>query len=80
MNIKIKLPDVKKLPQLILKIGLPLIVFSLLYIVFYTYTNSGDPIETVTTFKQTIAMLEHVLMSLTLIVGGAFLANTIQEQ
>lgn len=80
MKIKIKLPDVKNLPRVILKTGLPVIVIALLYIAFYTYLNSLDPINSITTLKQSSAMLEHVLMSLTLILGGAFLANTISEQ
>lgn len=80
MKLRFKLPDVKNLPRIILKIGLPVIVLTLIYIVSYTYLQSTEPIKSFTALKQTPVMLEHVFMSLTLILGGALLANTIQER
>lgn len=77
---KLKLPNVKNLPRMILKIGLPLIVLTLIYIVSYTYLQSVEPIKAFVALKQTPVMLEHVFMSLVLILGGALLANTIQER
>jgi hypothetical protein len=76
MKLKIKLPDVKNLPGIILNTGLPVIVISLLYIAFYTYSKSAE----FKTVREAAAMLEHVLMSLALILGGALLANTIPER
>jgi len=79
MRLKIKLPDAEKLPGIILKTGLPLIVITLIYIAFYTYLNSAVT-ESFKTLREAAAMLEHTLMSLILILGGALLANTISEQ
>ena|GEM_PF-3200258 len=79
--LKIKLPDVEKLPGIILKIGLPVIVISLIYIAFYTYSQTIAPDSlNVNTIKEVSLMLEHTLMSLALILGGSLLANTIPER
>lgn len=80
MKINWNLPDVKRLSRIILETGLPIIVITLIYIAFHTYIKSSDPVSTLKIVKQTSIMLEHALMSLTLILGGALLANTISDR
>jgi hypothetical protein len=72
--VKLKIDN---LPAIILKAGLPVIAAAMLYIYITIYTADSNY---VTTVRQASAMIEHVLMSLTLIIGGAFLANTISER
>lgn len=80
MKINLNLPDVKRLSRIILETGLPIIVVTLIYIAFRTYIKSSDPVSALNIVKQTSIMLEHALMSLTLILGGALLANTISDR
>ena len=71
MKLKIGLPDV------ILRIGLPLAAAAMFYIYITVFTADRF---TFTTMIRTVSMIEHVLMSLTLIIGGAFLASTVSER
>ena len=61
------------LPDVILRIGLPLTAAAMIYIYITAFTADRF---TLTTLRQFTSMIEHVLMSLTLIIGGAFLAST----
>jgi hypothetical protein len=56
---------------LILRIGLPLVALELIYIAYSLSNYSGYDIARLSLYIY--SMLEHVLMSLVLIVGGSLL-------
>ena len=60
---------------LILYIGLPLVIISLFYILYTLNSATPDNISWI--FVKCIDMLEYAMMSLTLVVGGAFLADAV---
>jgi len=55
----------------ILTVGLPIILCYLLYILFYL--ESGKEASAIGLQSEVLTMLEHVLLSLTLLVGGSCL-------
>ena len=72
---RMKIKNISKPARLILYIGLPLVVISLFYILYTLEGATPDNISWI--FVKCIDMLEYAMMSLTLVVGGAFLADSV---
>ena len=61
-----------------LKIGLPIIVFYLIYIMIYLYR--ATPENASATVINATQMLEHVFMSLVILEGGAFAYDMLDKR
>ena len=73
-NIRVlKKPDISKLSRAILGAGLPVISLALIVGAVWLTTLSSYDLARLTPYIHSI--YEHILMSLTLIVGGAMVAD-----
>lgn len=73
MRNKIKITPLKRIPSLMLQIGLPLIAFIFSYILFYILKTPEN--EKAWTFYVVCSMLEYAFMSMTLIICGTLLTD-----
>jgi len=75
MKNKIKLSPLSSLSSIILKIGLPLISAVFLYIFFFILDTPENKRAWVA--SSAIAMLEYAIMSLTIIICGSLIVDTV---
>ncbi len=73
MKTKFKITPIKKLPQLILMIGLPLMAAVFSYILYYLLSTPVN--ERAGEFYTVCTMLEYAYMSLTLLICGALVVD-----
>jgi|GEM_PF-6054296 len=72
-KLNIKIPKMKRLPTLILRIGMPLITFVFTYILLFILNTPNDERAWISYTAYT--MLESAVMSFTLIFCGALVAD-----
>ena len=75
---KIKITPLKRIPSLMLQIGLPLIAFVFSYILFYILKTPEN--EKAWTFYVVCSMLEYAFMSTTLIICGTLLTDMVLKE